>query len=211
MDLNKKAKIGIVNYGSGNIFSISNIYKKGNIDFFISSEPKELAKASHLILPGVGAFDETMKILNDSGLKVFLDEMVLGEKKPILGICVGMQLLAENSEEGNLQGFGWIKGKVRKFDESVFKQKPYLPHLGWNTVNIQQEHSIFNQVDPEEGFYFLHSYYFDCQNTQDILSTTDYGISFASAVHHENVYGMQFHPEKSHQNGINIFYNFSQV
>lgn len=211
MDLNKKAKIGIVNYGSGNIFSISNIYKKGNIDFFISSEPKELAKASHLILPGVGAFDETMKILNDSGLKIFLDEMVLGEKKPILGICVGMQLLAENSEEGNLQGFGWIKGKVRKFDESVFKQKPYLPHLGWNTVNIQQEHSIFNQVDPEEGFYFLHSYYFDCQNTQDILSTTDYGISFASAVHHENVYGMQFHPEKSHQNGINIFYNFSQV
>ncbi|CAM3853682.1 imidazole glycerol phosphate synthase subunit HisH [Aquirufa aurantiipilula] len=211
MDLNKKAKIGIVNYGSGNIFSISNIYKKGNIDFFISSEPKELVKASHLILPGVGAFDETMKTLNDSGLKVFLDEMVLGEKKPILGICVGMQLLAENSEEGNLQGFGWIKGKVRKFDESVFKQKPYLPHLGWNTVNIKQEHTILNQVDPEEGFYFLHSYYFDCQNTQDILSTTDYGISFASAVHHENVYGMQFHPEKSHQNGINIFYNFSQV
>ncbi|MCZ2475123.1 imidazole glycerol phosphate synthase subunit HisH [Aquirufa ecclesiirivi] len=211
MDSSKKTKIGIVNYGSGNIFSISNIYKKGNIDFFISSEPKELAQASHLILPGVGAFDETMKTLNDSGLKVFLDEMVLGEKKPILGICVGMQLLAENSEEGNLQGFGWIKGKVRKFDESVFKQKPYLPHLGWNTVNIQQEHVIFNQVDPEEGFYFLHSYYFDCQDPQDILSTTDYGISFASAVHHENVYGMQFHPEKSHQNGINIFYNFSQV
>jgi glutamine amidotransferase len=211
MDSSKKTKIGIVNYGSGNIFSISNIYKKGNIDFFISSEPKELAQASHLILPGVGAFDETMKTLNDSGLKVFLDEMVLGEKKPILGICVGMQLLAENSEEGNLQGFGWIKGKVRKFDESVFKQKPYLPHLGWNTVNIQQQHAIFNQVDPEEGFYFLHSYYFDCQDSQDILSTTDYGISFASAVHHENVYGMQFHPEKSHQNGINIFYNFSQV
>ncbi len=211
MDSSKKTKIGIVNYGSGNIFSISNIYKKGNIDFFISSEPKELAQASHLILPGVGAFDETMKTLNDSGLKVFLDEMVLGEKKPILGICVGMQLLAENSEEGNLQGFGWIKGRVRKFDESVFKQKPYLPHLGWNTVNIQQQHAIFNQVDPEEGFYFLHSYYFDCQDSQDILSTTDYGISFASAVHHENVYGMQFHPEKSHQNGINIFYNFSQV
>ena len=211
MDSSKKTKIGIVNYGSGNIFSISNIYKKGNIDFFISSEPKELAQASHLILPGVGAFDETMKTLNDSGLKVFLDEMVLGEKKPILGICVGMQLLAENSEEGNLQGFGWIKGKVRKFDESVFKQKPYLPHLGWNTLNIQREHAIFNQVDSEEGFYFLHSYYFDCHALQDILSTTDYGISFASAVHHENVYGIQFHPEKSHQNGINIFYNFSQV
>lgn len=211
MDQSKKVKIGIVNYGSGNIFSISNIYKKGNIDYFISSDPKELVNASHLILPGVGAFDETMKTLNDSGLKTFLDEMVLGEKKPIMGICVGMQLLAENSEEGNLPGFGWIKGKVRKFDEAVFKQKPYLPHLGWNTVNVQQEHPIFNRVDPEEGFYFLHSYYFDCQDSQDILSTTDYGISFASAVHHENVYGMQFHPEKSHQNGINIFYNFSQV
>ena len=211
MDSIKKTKIGIVNYGSGNIFSISNIYKKSNIDFFISSEPNELIEASHLILPGVGAFDETMKILNDSGLKGFLDEMVLEDKKPILGICVGMQLLAENSEEGNLQGFGWIKGKVRKFDESVFSQKPYLPHLGWNTVNMQKEHALFNKIDTEEGFYFLHSYYFDCQNHQDILTTTDYGISFASAVHHENIYGLQFHPEKSHQNGINIFYNFSQV
>lgn len=211
MEASNKAKIGIVDYGSGNIFSIANIYKKGNIDYFISSDPKELVKASHLILPGVGAFDESMKTLNDSGLCTFLNDMVLGEKKPILGICVGMQLLAESSEEGSLSGFGWIKGQVRKFDEAVFKQKPYLPHLGWNTVALQKEHTIFNQVDCEEGFYFLHSYYFDCQDPQDILTKTDYGISFASSVHHENVFGMQFHPEKSHQNGINIFHNFSKV
>ncbi|HEY1018697.1 MAG TPA: imidazole glycerol phosphate synthase subunit HisH [Sediminibacterium sp.] len=203
--------IGIVNYGSGNIYAISNIYKRLNIDHFISDDTKELRKASHLILPGVGAFDETMRILYNTGLKTFLDEMVLGEKKPIMGICVGMQLLAEGSEEGILEGFGWIKGTVKKIDASKLKEKPYLPHLGWNTVELKYQHPIFTDIEHDRGFYFLHSYYYDCHSTDDILGTTDYGNAFSSAVHHQNVFGMQFHPEKSHQNGINIFRNFSNI
>ncbi len=203
--------IGIVNYGSGNIYAISNIYKRLNIDHFISEDTKELEKATHLILPGVGAFDETMKILYNTGLKSFLDEMVLDKQKPIMGICVGMQLLAEGSEEGLLEGFGWIKGYVKKFDSSKFKIKPYLPHLGWNTVELKYAHPIFEDIDHNRGFYFLHSYFYDCTFSDDILGTTEYGGNYASAIRHSNVFGMQFHPEKSHQNGINIFRNFSKV
>jgi glutamine amidotransferase len=149
--------------------------------------------------------------LNTTGLKSFLDELVLEKRKPIMGICVGMQLLAEGSEEGDLQGFGWIKGYVKKFNPELMKQKPYLPHLGWNTVKIEKETTIFREVDSAKGFYFLHSYYFECARQDDVLATTNYGITYASAVNNQNVYGMQFHPEKSHQNGIEIFRNFSQL
>lgn len=203
--------IGIIDYGSGNVYAISNIYKKLNIPHVITADRNELQKATHLILPGVGAFDATMNVLNTSGLKDFLNEMVLCKKKPILGICVGMQLLAEGSEEGLLEGFGWIKGKVKKIDPTQLTQKPYLPHLGWNTVDLQYEHPIFSNIDQRKGFYFLHSYYFDCASAEDVLGLTLYGISFASAVHNQNVFGMQFHPEKSHQNGIELFKNFSKV
>lgn len=203
--------IGIVNYGSGNIFAISNIYKRLNVEHIISANAKELESATHLILPGVGAFDETMRILNNNGLKDFLNEMVVDKQKPIMGICVGMQLLAEGSEEGLLEGFGWIKGTVKKFDSSKLKVKPFLPHLGWNTVELKYQHPIFSDIDHDRGFYFLHSYYYDCAFTEDVLGTTEYGIHYASAVRHSNVFGMQFHPEKSHQNGINIFRNFSKV
>ena len=201
----------IVNYGSGNIYAVANIYRMLNIEYVISSNIKELRKASHLILPGVGAFDETMKILRDSDLKSFLDDMVLGELRPILGICVGMQLLAESSEEGKLEGFGWIKGRVKKFDIGTLKHKPYLPHLGWNTVELKRESSLFNDVDHDNGFYFLHSYYFSCANQKDVLGSTEYGIEFASAINKNNVFGMQFHPEKSHKNGINLFRNFASI
>lgn len=203
--------VGIVDYGSGNIYAISNIYKRLNIEHIISNDFNKLKLATHLLLPGVGAFDETMSILNSSGLKTFLDEMVLEKQKPIMGICVGMQLLSEGSEEGDLQGFGWIKGHVRKFDASLLNEKPHLPHLGWNTVEIKKEHSIFKDIDYHKGFYFLHSYYFDCANNDDVLGSTNYGITYASAVNHRNVFGMQFHPEKSHQNGLNIFSNFSKI
>lgn len=203
--------VGIVNYGSGNVYAVSNIYKRLNIEHTISDNPETLEKASHLILPGVGAFDETMRILYETGLKAFLDDMVLVRKKPVMGICVGMQLLAESSEEGELKGFGWIKGAVKRFDPATLRNKPHLPHLGWNTVDSKYEHRLFNEIDREKGFYFLHSYYFECTNPEDILGTTDYGKPFASAVNRENVFGMQFHPEKSHQNGINIFRNFTTV
>ena len=149
--------IGIVNYGSGNIQAIANIYSRLNIPTKIITEPSELYEVDKLILPGVGAFDETMKQLIGSGLKEELDKLVLHEKKPILGICVGMQIMAESSEEGTLVGLGWIKGRVKKFDISWFKQKPYLPHMGWNTIKPKIEHPIFLNLDPEQGFYFVHS------------------------------------------------------
>jgi len=203
--------IGIVNYGSGNIQAIANIYSRLNIHTKIITKPSELFEADKLILPGVGAFDETMKQLIDSGLKEELDKLVIHEKIPILGICVGMQIMAESSEEGTLNGLGWIKGRVKKFDISTFKQKPYLPHMGWNTIIPKTSHPLFSNLDAERGFYFVHSYYFECLDHSNILATSDYGMEFASSVYTNTIYGMQFHPEKSHTNGIQLLENFAML
>lgn len=203
--------IGIVNYGSGNIQAIANIYNRLNIRFKIIEAPDELKLADRLILPGVGAFDATMKELNDSGLKTALDEEVLVKKKPILGVCVGMQILSNGSEEGNLAGLGWIKGEVKQFDIQKIKEKPYLPHMGWNTVEPTLKHALFNGIEHELGFYFVHSYYFETTQDSDILGTTYYGDTFSSAVFHDNIFGMQFHPEKSHSNGIRLLSNFANI
>lgn len=203
--------ITIIDYGSGNIYAIANIYKRLNIEYTITNDPTILRVAEKLILPGVGDFDETMMLLGNLGIKDTLDELVIEKKIPILGVCVGMQILGNSSEEGVLKGFGWIKGSVRKLDISGLKSKPYLPHMGWNTINPVHCNPIFSNIEPENGFYFLHSYYFDCENKSDILATTSYGIEFPSAINHENVYGFQFHPEKSHQNGVELFKNFANL
>tara|TARA_R110002072_G_scaffold224998_1_gene382119 strand:+ start:40246 stop:40860 length:615 start_codon:yes stop_codon:yes gene_type:complete len=203
--------IGIVDYGSGNIRAIENIYSRLNLRTSVISNPLDLKLADKLILPGVGAFDETMRQLMISGLKEELDELVLVKKKLILGVCVGMQILANSSEEGTLNGLGWIKGEVKKFDKKVFNHKPYLPHMGWNTIRPTKEHLIFNGLDQEQGFYFVHSYYFSCHNADNILATSHYGIDFSSSVQSENIFGMQFHPEKSHFNGIKLLENFSKI
>jgi imidazole glycerol-phosphate synthase subunit HisH len=203
--------ITIVNYGSGNIRAIGNIYQRLNIPYKVANEAEEITGAEKIILPGVGAFDETIARLDESGFRSVLDHEVLVNKKPVLGICVGMQILARKSDEGNLTGLGWIKGDVIKFDKSILKSRPKLPHLGWNSVAIQKPSSIFFGVDEEQGFYFLHSYYFECDNTEDVMSTTCYGTSFTSSVNHENIYGVQFHPEKSHNNGINVLKNFAYL
>ncbi|WP_242134054.1 imidazole glycerol phosphate synthase subunit HisH [Aestuariivivens marinum] len=203
--------IKIVNYGSGNIQAILNIYKQLNIECDVANSPEELGSATKLILPGVGAFDETMEQLKVSGFRNELDKLVLEKKVPVIGICVGMQILAESSEEGVLDGLGYIKGKVKKFDISLFKEKPFLPHMGWNSVEPKYKHKIFDNIDFEDGFYFLHTYYFSCNRTEDRLASTNYGIEFSSAVHHENVFGMQFHPEKSHHNGVQLFKNFANL
>lgn len=201
--------IGIINYGSGNIYAIGNIYERLRIPYKIVGSVDELYDVTHLFLPGVGAFDETMSILNESGFREALDKLVLKQKMPVIGICVGMQILAEGSDEGTLPGLGWIKGRVKKIDSSLLPAKPFLPHLGWNSIQIRQECPIFSGIDPETGFYFLHSYYFDCTYDNDILAFTHYGKNFPSAVSHGNVYGMQFHPEKSHHNGVQLLKNFS--
>jgi len=201
--------ITIVNYGSGNIQAICNIYSRLSIPVVVASTPEELRKGEKIILPGVGAFDQAMGELERSGLRVALDDCVLERRRPILGICVGMQLLANRSEEGMLPGLGWIDGVVKRFEPARFLQGTRLPHMGWNTAEPVRKDPLLTGVDLETGFYFLHSYYFSCMNPGDVLARTDYGGHYASVVNRGNIYGVQFHPEKSHQAGIQVLRNFA--
>jgi len=203
--------ITIIDYGSGNISAIANIYERLNIQYKIAKMPEELIGAKKLFLPGVGAFDETMLLLTNKGFKEVMDQEVLINKVPIFGICVGMQVLGNSSDEGDLPGLGYINGVIRKFDESLIKGKPKLPHMGWNTIHEQTKTSLFDGIDLEIGFYFLHSYYFECVNSSNVVATTHYGQEFASVVCNSNVYGVQFHPEKSHSNGVNLLKNFANL
>ena len=203
--------ITIIDYGSGNISAIGNIYERLNIDYKIAKSPSEIIGAHKLFLPGVGAFDETMILLENSGFRKALDIEVLINKVPIIGICVGMQVLGGSSEEGKLPGLGYIKGHVKRLDENLFINKPSLPHMGWNNISLKRQSPLFENIDTEIGFYFLHSFYFGCDNHSDVLATTEYGQSFASAINHENVYGIQFHPEKSHNNGVSLLKNFANL
>ncbi len=203
--------IGIINYGSGNVGAIANIYKKLRISHFISNDVSELEAAERYILPGVGAFDATMMNLQDSGLITMLNDQVRKKGKKILGICVGMQILAEASEEGALPGLGWIPGRVRKIDATRISSNLKLPHMGWNSLTTQVDHPIFDAVEAAIGFYFLHNYYFDAANAEDVMATVTYGDELPCAVGRANVYGVQFHPEKSHHNGVSIFRNFSVI
>lgn len=201
--------ITIIDYGSGNINAIGNIYERLNIPYNIAKFPSDIIGAKKLFLPGVGAFDETMILLENSGFRKVLDIEVLINKVPIIGICVGMQVLGDSSEEGKLPGLGYIKGKVKRLDDKFLKNKPSLPHMGWNNITTNKSTALFEDIDNEIGFYFLHSFYFECDNPSDVLATAEYGQTFASAINHENVYGIQFHPEKSHNNGIKLLKNFA--
>lgn len=202
--------IGIVDYGSGNTHAIGTIYKRLNIPYQILSQPSELDSAKKLILPGVGAFDATMKQLNASGLREKLDDLVLNRKIPVLGICVGMQIMGDGSDEGSEKGLGWIPGIVKQFDPDSIEFKPKLPHMGWNTVQSEPGHPLFEGLDYEFGFYFVHSYYFECAKPENSLATSSYGVDFTSAIGHNHIVATQFHPEKSHGNGIQLFKNFAE-
>jgi glutamine amidotransferase len=203
--------ITIINYGSGNIKAIGNIYERLRIPFRVANNPEEIKDSEKILLPGVGAFDETISMLDDSGFRTILDYEVLINKVPVLGICVGMQVLAKKSEEGRLSGLGWIDGEVKKIDKSTLLHKPKLPHLGWNSIDIKKDSLLFKDINMEDGFYFLHSYFFQCNSEENILATTCYGTEFASVVNKDHIYGVQFHPEKSHQNGIQLLRNFAQL
>jgi imidazole glycerol-phosphate synthase subunit HisH len=203
--------IGIIDYGSGNIHAIANLYKRLDIPHVVTSDAAALTAADKLILPGVGDFDETMLMLKNNGLVDLLNHLVLDVKKPILGVCVGMQILGESSDEGTQSGFGWIKGHVKRLKPELLPHRPHLPHMGWNSVELRSQSPLFRDIDTETGFYFLHSYYFDNSLPDDALCTTVYGLDFSSAVQHENVIGVQFHPEKSHANGILLFKNYAEL
>ncbi|MFD1747268.1 imidazole glycerol phosphate synthase subunit HisH [Rhizobium helianthi] len=203
--------IGIVDYGSGNIAAIANIYKHLRVPCLASGDPELLAKADRYILPGVGAFDTVMNDLSKLGIIDMLNDEVIRKGKMAMGICVGMQILAGSSEEGAGSGLGWIPGRVRRIDASRLNRAPKLPHMGWNSIRPADGQPIFADVDADRGFYFLHSYYFDAESTDDVIATVSYGRELACGVRRKNVFGFQFHPEKSHGNGLAIFKNFAEI
>ena len=201
--------ITIIDYGVGNIFAFQNVYKRLNIPTKIAKNISDLASAKKIILPGVGAFDYAMHRLNTSGMREKLDELVLEKKVPVLGICVGMQMMGNKSDEGVMEGLKWIDADILKFDENLIKQRTKLPHMGWNDVVVTKNNILFNELDENAIFYFLHSYYFKCHQQNDVIATTEYGISFTSAVNVNNIFGIQFHPEKSHRYGEQLLNNFA--
>ncbi|MFA5973313.1 MAG: imidazole glycerol phosphate synthase subunit HisH [Lentimicrobiaceae bacterium] len=203
--------IAIINYGVGNINAFVNVYKKLGIMLKVATSANDLIDVSKIILPGVGSFDQAMSKLIESGMKPTIDRMVLTENIPVIGICVGMQMLAHSSEEGILPGLGYIDAKVLKFDESKKSKKLNLPHMGWNDVLPLKGSMLFNKLEDKPLFYFLHSYYFACNKSEDTIAKADYGGEFVCAVNHNNIYGVQFHPEKSHQYGIQLLKNFLEL
>ncbi len=202
--------IAIIDYGLGNVKAFANVYKNLNIPAMIVQEVDDLEKVGKVILPGVGSFNHAMQRLEQSGMRESLDEIVLHRHVPVLGICVGMQMLACSSEEGSVPGLAWIHGEVKRFDVSS-RHIICVPHMGWNDVRPLKTNGLFQGLDLEARFYFLHSYYFQSQEREDVIAVTDYGGEFACAVNHGNIYGVQFHPEKSHHWGIRLLENFAKI
>ena len=203
--------ITLIDYGVGNIFAFQNVYKRLDIPTKIAKTKEDLVDARKLILPGVGSFDYAMAQLNSSGMRDQLDELVVEQKIPIIGICVGMQMMGIRSDEGKLDGLKWFDSEILKFDESLINQRTKLPHMGWNDVTPNKSHPLFMGLEKEAIFYFLHSFYFKCNNPLDTIAESDYGITFSSAVNKDNIYGIQFHPEKSHQYGEKLLQNFAKL
>lgn len=201
--------VTLVDYGLGNILAFAHIYDRLNIPVEVATTPGQLAKAEKIILPGVGAFDWAMQRLNDSGMREVLDERVLTNGVPVLGVCVGMQMMARSSEEGRLPGLGWIDAEVKRFAPSMIGDAP-LPHMGWNDVQPTSGKTLFRAIAAPR-YYFLHAYYLSADRSADVLATAHYGADFAAAVARDNVFGTQFHPEKSHQWGIELLRNFSEL
>ena len=203
--------IAIVHYGLGNVQAIANIYRRLNLPVEIVTDGARLAVAERIVLPGVGAFDWAMSQLNDSGMRPALEAAMRSQRKPVLGICVGMQMLADRSDEGVLPGLGWVAGTVRRFDQGSAVSEMRLPHMGWNDVRPRQPGGLFAGLEAQARFYFLHSYYFAPANPESTLAETDYHGVFAASVRVGNVFGVQFHPEKSHQWGVQLLKNFAEV
>jgi len=199
----------IVNYGLGNVRAFMNVYEGLGIPVSMASTPDELLSAKKLILPGVGAFDNAMERLEESGLRETLHHVVQDERVPVLGVCVGMQMLARSSAEGTRPGLGWIDAEVKKFSTSVKGSARRVPHMGWNDVRLTRPSTLFDGLE-DARFYFLHSYFLEAHKAADVLALTDYGGEFACGVSSGTVFGVQFHPEKSHQWGSRLLRNFAE-
>lgn len=203
--------IAIINYGVGNVGSIFNMLNHIGVKSIVTKDPSEIKSASKLILPGVGAFDPGMTLLNNSGVRELLEERVTNEKTPVLGICLGMQMMSKGSEEGQLSGLGWIDAACQKFKLDTAHQSLRIPHMGWNDVfSKYDENSLFPKIDEELQFYFAHSYHLVCDDSL-VMATTIYGYEFPVAVKKDNIFGVQFHPEKSHKFGMNFLKAFAEL
>lgn len=202
--------IGILDYGVGNIGAFLRIYHSNNIEATPIQSPSDFNRIEKIVLPGVGSFDSAMKRLNESGLRENLDEFVQNRNCPLLAVCIGMHMLGCSSAEGSVEGLGYINGSTKKIPSSNKKQKILVPHMGWNSIKKSKDDPIWSNIKADEGFYFLHSYYFEPQCENSIIGTSNYHSNFACAVKSGKVYGFQFHPEKSLSNGIQLLLNFSE-
>lgn len=204
--------ICVVDYGVGNIQAFMNVFRRLGVEALRADTSNALSEATRVILPGVGHFDHAMQRLNDSGLRPVLEERVIGAKVPVIGICVGMQMLAQGSDEGEMSGLGWIPGRVRAFSTNLQSERLPMPHMGWNTVSPKLGSRLFsNGFEDLPQFYFLHSFYFDAESKADVAATADYGFSFDAVVSRGHLHGVQFHPEKSHHWGEQLLKNFIEI
>ena len=202
-----KEMLAIVDYGMGNLNSVKKKIDRLKASSIITSNPKEIINAEKIILVGVGHFAKAMKNIQELGLLEALNEVAIIKKKPVLGICLGMQLMANDSEEGNTEGLGWLNANVRKMkvnDTLKFK----IPHMGWNKIIKSKESALMKGIPKSTEFYFVHSYYFQSNETSDILNETEYSFKFTSAIEKDNIFGVQYHPEKSHDIGEVLLNNF---
>jgi imidazole glycerol-phosphate synthase subunit HisH len=200
--------IAIVDYGVGTLGSIPNMLARLGASAVITSDPSQIIAADRLILPGVGAFDAGMRNLVERGLVDVLRRCVIDDRVRTLGLCLGMQLMFEGSEEGVLPGLGWLRGHVKRFRFDANQTELRVPHMGWNTVQFQRDSPLLEGLGPEPRFYFAHSYFATCADASDVVGTTDHGVRFASVVQRDNTFGAQFHPEKSHRFGLRLLANF---
>ncbi|NOZ47281.1 MAG: imidazole glycerol phosphate synthase subunit HisH [Chlorobi bacterium] len=201
----------IINYKAGNFHSIQNMLKKIGIKSIISDKIEDIENADRLIFPGVGSFDYGMQQLEKSGLISVLNNKVLVEKIPVLGICLGAQLLGNKSEEGEMNGLGWINMDIVKFKKEKMPDNYKIPNMGWNEISIKKESSLFTKMPQNPRFYFVHSFYMQANEKSDILATAEYGYEFVAAVEKDNIFGVQFHPEKSHKYGMKLLENFTHI
>jgi glutamine amidotransferase len=204
--------IRIVDYGVGNIQAFLNLFKRLGVDARRADTPEALSDAVRLVLPGVGHFDHAMQRLNDSGMRPKLEELVLGAQVPVVGICVGMQMLASGSDEGCLPGLNWVPARVRAFASQRQSSALPMPHMGWNDLQPHGHSKLFSKgFDDGAQFYFLHSYFFDAEDKQDVAATASYGLDFDAVVSRGHIHGVQCHPEKSHHWGEQLLKNFVEL
>ncbi len=202
----------IIDYGLGNLGSIKNMLRKIGYTSEISSDPEKISEASKIILPGVGAFDTGMSRLNDLGIINLLNKKAFDEQIPVLGICLGAQLMCKGSEEGQLKGLGWFDADVLSFRGRFIEEKDLpVPNMGWIDVTIRKESLLTTNLPSAPRYYFVHSFFISAKNDADILLTAKYGFSYTAALQRENIFGVQFHPEKSHKYGFELLKNFANL